>query len=87
MRLDELQCGRYVHDSKPLSQFGPGVWELRESYDKSAYRLMCVLALEKGIYVLHVFLKKSKHGIGLPRTDAALIASRLKTAQRLDREN
>ena len=86
-RLYELQRGKRVRDSKPLSQFGPSVWELRESYDKNAYRLMCVLALERAIYVLHAFMKKSKRGIDLPRVDAALIASRLKVAQRLDRES
>jgi len=87
VRLDELQLGGRVRDSKPLPQFGAGVWELRESHDKNAYRLVCVLALERAIYVLHVFVKKSKSGIGLPRSDVALIASRLKRAQSLDRES
>ena len=86
VRLDELQCGRHVHDSKPLPQYGAGVWELRESYDKNAYRLMYVLNLKHAIYVLHVLMKKSKSGIGLPRPDAMLIAARLKNAQKQNRE-
>lgn len=87
VRLDELQCGRHVHDSKPLPNLGAGVWELRESHEKNAYRMMYVLSLEHAIYVLHVFLKKSKSGIGLPRPDAILITTRLKNAQKLDREH
>ena len=87
IRLDELQRGKRVHDSKPLPHLGPGVLELRESYDKNAYRLMYVLNLKEAIYVLHVLMKKSKSGIGLPRPDAALIAARLKSARRLDMDS
>lgn len=87
IRLDELQCGRRVHDSKPLPNLGAGVWELRESHDRNAYRMMYVLSLEKAIYVLHVLQKKSKSGIGLPRPDVTLVATRLKNAQKLDQEH
>ena len=69
---------------KPLSQFGPGVYELRESFDRNAYRMMYVVNLKKAIYVLHAFMKKSKSGIGLPKPDAELIAIRLRRAQELD---
>jgi len=37
--------------------------------------------------VLHVFMKKSKSGIGLPKPDAVTVATRLATAKRLDEEN
>jgi phage-related protein len=43
--------------------------------------------LEKAIYVLHAFMKKSKSGIGLPRRDAELIETRLKRARSLDAED
>jgi phage-related protein len=74
-------------DTKPLPQFGSGVFELRESLDGNAYRAVCVLALPKAIYVLHAFMKKSTSGIGLPRPDADLIKARLKRAKILDAEN
>ncbi len=72
---------------KPLPRFDTGVYELRERFDKRAYRLVYVLNLKKAIYVLHAFMKKSKSGIGLPKPDAELIAVRLKRARELDAED
>jgi phage-related protein len=86
-RLYELQQGKTPLDIKPLPQFGPGVYELRESFDQNAYRMMYVVNLKKAIYVLHAFMKKSKSGIGLPKPDAELIAMRLRRARELDRED
>ena len=86
-RLYELQQGKTPLDMKPLSQFGSGVYELRESFDRNAYRMMYVVNLKKAIYVLHAFMKKSKSGIGLPKPDAELIAVRLRRARELDMED
>lgn len=83
-RLQDLQLGRKVLDAKALPQLGSGVYELRESYDTNAYRLMYVLKLKNAIYVLDVFMKKSKSGIGLPKQDTARIIARLKRAQAMD---
>jgi phage-related protein len=41
-RLYELQQGKTPLDIKPLSQFGSGVYEMRESFDRNAYRMMYV---------------------------------------------
>jgi phage-related protein len=84
LRLYELQQGKTPFDMKPLPQFGTGVYELRESFDRNAYRLMYVVALKKALYVLHAFMKKSTSGIGLPKPDAALIAVRLQRTRDLD---
>jgi len=46
-----------------------------------------VVNLEKAVYVLHAFMKKSKSGIGFPKPDAELIETRLKRAQTLDAED
>jgi phage-related protein len=86
-RLRRIQQGLPTADTKSLPQFGGGVYELREAYDKNAYRIMYVVALKKAVYVLHAFVKKSKSGIGLPKTDANLIRARLKRAQAEDTEN
>ena len=86
-RLRDVQRGRTPPDTKPLPQFGGGVFELRERFDTDAYRLMYVVALRKAVYVLHAFMKKSKSGIGLPKPDSDLIALRLKRAQALDVED
>lgn len=83
LRLYELQGGGTPLDMKPLTQFGGGVYELRDSFDGNAYRVMYVINLGKALYVLHAFMKKSKSGIGLPRSDAALIETRLRRAREL----
>ncbi|HLW78627.1 MAG TPA: type II toxin-antitoxin system RelE/ParE family toxin [Terriglobia bacterium] len=86
-RLRQLQDGKKPLDLKPLPQFGAGVFELRERFDRNAYRLMCVVNLRKALYVLHAFMKKSKSGIGLPKPDAELIQVRLQSARLRDAED
>jgi len=86
-RLRQVQDGETPLDMKRLTQFGSGVFELRERFEKNAYRLVYVVNLEKVVYVLHAFMKKSKFGIGLPKPDAELIETRLKRAQTLDAED
>ncbi|MGH9342662.1 MAG: type II toxin-antitoxin system RelE/ParE family toxin [Terriglobia bacterium] len=86
-RLRQVQDGGTPLEMKPLPQFGSGVFELRERYDKNAYRLMYVVNLKKAVYVLHAFMKKSKSGIGIPKPDAELLEARLKRAQTLDAED
>jgi phage-related protein len=72
---------------KPLPQFGAGIFELRERFDRNAYRLMYVVNLRKALYVPHAFMKKSKSGIGLPKPDAELIQVRLQSARIRDAED
>ncbi len=71
---------------KKLAQLGAGDYELRESFDRNAYRLVYVASLRKALYVLHAFMKKSKSGIGLPKPDAELIVVRLRRAREMDAE-
>ena len=85
-RLRRIQQGLTVSDSKTLSQFGSGVLELREAYDKNAYRVVYAVRLKKAVYVLHAFMKKSKSGIALPKADANVIRVRLQRAQAEDAE-
>lgn len=61
-RLRQVQNGETPLDMRALAQFGTGVFELRERFDKNGYRLMYVVKLEKAIYVLHAFMKKSQVG-------------------------
>ena len=71
----------------PLPQFGSGVFELRERFDRNAYRLMYVVNRKMALYVLHAFMKKSKSGMGLPKPDAELIQVRLQSARIRDAED
>lgn len=82
-----MQQGKAPLDMKPLPQFGGGVYELRDRLEGNAYRAVYVVNLKNGLYVLHVFMKKSKSGIALPKPDAELIAARLQRAQKLDAES
>jgi phage-related protein len=84
LRLYELQLGRTPLDMKPVTQFGSGVYELRESFDSNAYRVVYIVNLGKALYVLHAFMKKSKSGIGLPKPDVVTIEARLRRARELD---
>lgn len=85
-RLRQVQRGQTPLDMKPLPQFAPSVFELREAFEGNAFRVVYVVNLRRAIYVLHAFMKKSKSGIGLPRTDVALIESRLRRAIEMDAE-
>ena len=84
-----MQQGETPLDTKPLSQFGSGVYELRESFDRNAYRMMYVVNPKKALYVLRAFMKKFKSAIGLPKpeAEAELIAVRLRRARELDTED
>jgi len=86
-RLRQVQNGETPLDVQPLPQFGAGVFELRERFERNAYRLMYVVNLRRAVYVLHAFMKKSKSGIGMPKPDAELIEARLKRARALDAED
>ena len=63
-----------------------GVLELKDDFDGDTYRAVYTVRLRHAVYVLHVFQKKSKRGRALPRADRALIESRLRGAEQVDRE-
>lgn len=85
-RLHQVQRGETPLDMRPLRQFGSGVCELRDSFERNAYRVIYVVNLGKAIYVLHAFMKKSKSGIGLSKQDVTLVATRLRRARALEVE-
>ena len=77
-----VQLGETPPASKPLKGFsGAGVLELIEDTKGSTYRAVYTVRFRDAIYVLHVFQKKSKHGIATPRHEIDLIRERLKLAQ------
>ena len=79
--LRDVQHGETPGDAKPWKGLGSGVLEIVRSYDRSAYRAVYAVSFLGVLYVLHVFQKKSKHGIATPRTDVALVRSRYKGAR------
>lgn len=79
--LLDAQYGDLPEGARP---FGEGVarevMKLVEDYDGDTYRAAYTVAFAEAVYVLHVFKKKSKSGIGTPRADKDLIRSRLHAA-------
>jgi phage-related protein len=55
--------------------------EIAERYDRNAYWLIYAVQLGKAFFVLHVFQKKSKSGIAIPKIDVDLIVNRYKEAR------
>ncbi len=76
------QIGDKHPHAKALRGFGgAGVVEIIEDADGSTYRAVYTVRFKEFVYVLHCFQKKSKRGAKTPRTNAALIESRLRLAE------
>ena len=58
--------------------------EIVEAFRGDAYRAVYALKIGRRIYVLHVFQKKSVHGIKTPRPELEVIAQRYKAAKRME---
>lgn len=82
--LLQAQRGKFPRIGKPLRGFGgASVIELCDDYMSDTFRAVYTVRFEDAIVVLHVFKKKSKHGIETPTRDLELIKSRLKTGEEL----
>jgi phage-related protein len=79
--LHLAQAGEKPYSAKSLRGFGgAGVLELVENHDGNAYRTVYTVKFAQAVYVLHVFQKKSKKGIAMPKAELDLIKQRLKAA-------
>ncbi len=85
--LYQAQMGGKNTDAKPLKNFGPGILEVVSDYDGDTFRAVYTVRLRRGVYVLHAFQKKSKHGIATPKTVLDLINRRLQRAVDIDQES
>jgi phage-related protein len=82
LSLFAVQEGEMPPSAKPLKGFsGAGVLELIEDERGNTYRAVYTVRFSDVVYVLHVFQKKSKHGIATPKHEIDLIHERLKLAQ------
>jgi len=78
------QSGKRHQDAKPLTGFGSAdVLEIVEDWEGNAYRAVYTARFGAAIFVLHVFQKKSKHGIATPKPDIDLVKTRLKAAREI----
>jgi phage-related protein len=84
LALYAAQLGETPPDAKVLKGFGgAGVLEIVEDHRGDTYRAVYTVRFATKIYVLHVFQKKSKHGIATPKKDIELIRARLRWAEQL----
>lgn len=81
--LFRVQEGKHPRGAKRLTGALRGLLELRDDFNTDTYRAVLAVQLAGVIYVLHVFRKKSTHGIGLAKRDLAVIQHRWQRAKRL----
>jgi len=80
--LHVAQEGGLHSSSKPLQGFGgASVLEIVANCAGNTYRGVYTVKFGEAIYVLHVFMKKSKQGSKTPKSEIDLIKGRLKTAR------
>ncbi len=80
------QLGQKHPGAKPMKGFaGAGVLEIVEDYGSGTYRAVYTVRFADAVYVLHVFQKKSKHGVATPREEIEKVKSRLKIAEEIHR--
>ena len=81
------QLGQKHEAAKPLQGFGSAaVLEIVEDWQGNTYRAVYTLRFHCGVFVLHVFQKKSKRGTATPRPIMELIRRRLKLAEAIASE-
>lgn len=78
-QLDRVQRGLEPDDWKPMSTVGPGVRELRIRDESGAYRVIYLAKLERAVYVLHCFQKKTQRTAA---SDIALAGERYRQLMR-----
>ena len=64
--------------AKPLLGMGGGVFEIALALRGEAFRVVYNLQIAEEIWVVHVFQKKSTHGVKTPQREIDLIRDRLK---------
>jgi len=63
--------------AKPFHGVDGGVFEIVVAYRKDAFRTNYAVKIDKDVWVIHAFKKKSKTGIKTPQPDVDLIHNRL----------
>jgi phage-related protein len=85
--LDYAQRGARHEAAKPLRGFGSaGVLEIVEDDQDGTYRAVYTVKFKEAVFVLHVFQKKSRHGIATPKADMDVIRTRLSVAEKVAKE-
>ena len=81
-----VQLGGTPPAAKPWKGLGSGVYEIIEDHRDDTYRAAYTVRFADSVHVLHAFQKKSKSGMGTPKSDVDLVERRLKTVLERYRE-
>lgn len=81
-----VQNGEMLEIAKPLTGLGPGVYELKDNADRQTFRVVYVVKLKKGVYVVDAFVKKSKRGSKTPKDVKERLEKRIAFARQADEE-
>jgi phage-related protein len=81
--LLDVQYGDTPDAAKPFGEGLPHqIWKIGEDHDGGTYRAIYTAAFPEVVYVLDVFMKKSKSGIKTPQADKDRVLQRFKAAKR-----
>ena len=64
--------------AKPMKGFGPGVMEVTVRFRTNAWRAVYLTEIAGTLWVVHAFQKKSKSGIGTPKSDIDVVRARIR---------
>lgn len=80
--LLDAQYGDHPEGARPFGEGLPrAVMKLVEDYDGDTFRTAYTVSFPRAVYVLHVFMKKAKQGMGTPKPDKEVIRTRFRAAQ------
>lgn len=86
--LLDVQYGDTPVGARPFGEGLPReIWKLVDDFDGNSYRAAYTVAFREVVYVLDVFVKKSKAGISTPRVDKERIRKRFRAAEQHFHDN
>jgi phage-related protein len=86
--LLDVQYGETPNGARPFGEGLPHeIWKVVEDYEGDTYRAVYTAVFREVVYVLDVFVKKSKSGIKTPQTDKNRVRERFKAAKRDYQDN
>ena len=79
--LHQAQIGKHHAAAQRLKGNLRGLIEIVKDFDGKTYRAMYTAKLAGAVYVLHVFQKKSTHGVATPKREIAVTIGRWQRAR------
>jgi phage-related protein len=81
--LLDVQYGDTPVGAKPFGEGLPReIWKVVEDFDGNTFRAVYTATFKDVVYVLDVFMKRSKSGIGTPQADKTRVLDRFRAAKK-----